>query len=83
MDVEYVQPLEEDTSEASDEDPEDHDLQSLLSNKSIPKKQRQLMWRQLLQRKLIKNNKRKVPSKSKVPTKIKSDSEDEKPEEPV
>ena len=32
----YVQPSEEEASEASDHDPEDHDLQSLLSNKSIP-----------------------------------------------
>ena len=36
--VDCVQPSEEEASEVSDHDPEDHDLQSLLSNKSIPNK---------------------------------------------
>ena len=50
-DGDYVQPSEEEASEISDQDPEDHDLQSLLSNKSIPEKQRELMRKLVLERK--------------------------------
>ena len=48
-DGDYVQPSEEEeASHVSDQDPQDDDLQSLLSNKSIPQKQRELMQKLLL-----------------------------------
>ena len=53
-DGDYVQPSEEEeASDVSDQDPQDDDLQSLLSNKSIPQKQRELMRRLLLERRVL------------------------------
>ena len=73
-DGDYVQPSEEEASEVSD-----HDVRSLLSNKSIPEKQRELMRKLLLER---REQKKSVPKVKSPPKKV-SDSGDEEPEEAV
>ena len=74
-DGDYVQPLEEEeASEVSNQDPQDHDLQSLLSNKSIPEKQRELIQKLLLERReqvRRKTTKEKCPQSRKSPPKSK------------
>ena len=71
-DGDYVQPSEEEeASDVSDQDPHDDDLQSLLSNKSILEKQRELMRKLLLERReqVRRKQQRQLAPKSKVPTK--------------
>ena len=85
-DGDYVQPSEEEeASDVSDQDPQDDDLQSLLSNKSIPQKQRELMRRLLLERReqVRRKQQKTIAPKVKSPPKKSSDSEDEEPEEAV
>ena len=51
-DEDYIQLSEEEASEVSDHDPEDHDLQSpILSNKSVHEKQKELMRKLVLEHK--------------------------------
>ena len=80
-----MQPSEEEASDVSDQDPQDDDLQSLLSNKSIPQKQRELMRRLLLERReqVRRKQQKTIAPKVKSPPKKSSDSEDEEPEEGV
>ena len=67
-DEDYIQPSEEEASEASDQDPEDHELQSLLSNNPSPKNRGNCCgsYCRSVRYKFAKNNKRKLFSKSKV-----------------
>ena len=81
-----MQPSEkEEASDVSDQDPQDGDLQSLLSNESIPQKQRELMRKLLLEhREQVRRKQQKtIAPKVKSPHKKLGDSDDEEPEEAV